>query len=93
MPSDPVPTKGFLNHSAVTGWTVFRFHGARGGGPKGTVRRLGIKSKDQTMDNIPKRADSSVEFHEGEERQRHDQHDDCDHQYSLSVPPPTLGML
>jgi hypothetical protein len=40
MPSDPVPTKGFLNHSAVTGWTVFRFHGARGGGPKGERNRM-----------------------------------------------------
>jgi hypothetical protein len=28
-----------LNHSAVTGWTVFRFHGARGGGPKGERTR------------------------------------------------------
>jgi hypothetical protein len=26
---------GGLTHSAVTGWTVCRFHGARGGGPKG----------------------------------------------------------
>jgi hypothetical protein len=53
--------------------------GAGSSGPKCQLPTQGATSDD----NIAKRADSSVEFHEGKERHRHDEHDDSDHENSL----------